>query len=126
MGKDLDFCLDIFQYEEKPVEVIREQQRLNPILLEFGTHFQLEQLVGPEISSSFKVQRLSLETKRGSLALPGEIPQVVFVTKGMVHCIHRDEEVGLKLGESLFVAAAANHLKVVAGSQAELCLVMPG
>jgi mannose-6-phosphate isomerase len=126
MGKGLDFCLDIFHYEEKTVEAVTRDHRLSPVLLEFGAHFQLEQLVGPEITSSFRVQRLILEGNVERLVLPGGTPQVALVIKGVVRFSVKDDEAEVKPGESLFIAGGVNYVEVYALFPAEICFVMPG
>jgi mannose-6-phosphate isomerase len=126
LGKGLDFCLDSFQYEAKTVEEVTRDHRLSPVMIEFGAHFHLEQLVGPEISAGFKVQRLMLEGNVENLSIPGGIPQVGVVTKGTVQFTVGDEVIVLKAGESLFIAGGVHYLEVQSLLPGEICFVMPG
>jgi mannose-6-phosphate isomerase len=126
MGKGLDFCLDIFHYEEKSVEEITQKYRLTPRILESGPGFTVEEIVGAETSSSFRVHRLSLEP--GKIAsLPGGICRAALATRNgaLFSCDH--EEVSLGQGEGLFIAAKATKTEVRALPErpAEICFVLP-
>lgn len=125
LGKGLDFCLDSFQYEEKTVETVIKDHRVNPILMEFGGHFHLEQLAGHETGAGFRVQRLVLEGNVENLSLPGGIPQVALVTKGSVQVSVGDEALGLKTGESLFIAGGVHYLDVQALLPGEIFFISP-
>lgn len=62
MGRDLDFCLDIFDYHSYSTAEIQQRCRLAPRVLESTPTDTLEQLVGPEDTSCFGIQRLRLNT----------------------------------------------------------------
>lgn len=74
MGRDLDFCLDIFDYRSYSTAEIQQQCRLTPLVLESTPASTLEQLVGPKDTSCFGIQRLRLHTtqilpRSGSITL---------------------------------------------------------
>lgn len=148
MGKGLDFCLDIFDYNGYSVGEITRKHKVAPVLLREEAGCRLERLIGPDVSSCFEVQRLQLGRggravlpgglpqphgglfRSGRAVMPGGTPQIALVTKGSAKLCCGEENVELRRGDSLFVAAAAGEFAVEAlsgsGEETELCFVKPG
>jgi len=58
MGKDLDFCLDIFDYQARSAEQIRELLLIAPERLAAGPGWEVERLIGSKRTSCFEILRL--------------------------------------------------------------------
>ncbi|MCL2320192.1 MAG: class I mannose-6-phosphate isomerase [Treponema sp.] len=124
MGRDLDFCLGVFDYSEQSVDDVRRTYRLFPKPLGAGGNGSVfEELAAPP-AAPFVVQRLSL--KPGPpMAIDNGSFCAAIASRGRVTIHAGGEETILKQGQSLFIAAAAKHLEVSSPGQAELCLVRP-
>jgi mannose-6-phosphate isomerase len=57
MGRDLDFCLRIFDYTQYSVEEARQRCQLQPALLEAADYLTVEELVGRAHTDCFSVRR---------------------------------------------------------------------
>ncbi|GHT58592.1 mannose-6-phosphate isomerase [Spirochaetia bacterium] len=134
MGKDIDFCLDIFHYEEKSVEEITAAYRINPTLMGESFAFKHEQLVGSELSPGFRVERITVEPsskfhleRSENTRAGGGLPAVALVTRGGVQFTAGNEKEILKSGDSIFIAAGADWTGIEnkGTAAAELCLVLP-
>lgn len=123
MGKGLDFCLDIFDYTAYPVEEIRRRRRLSPKVLESQPGWRLELLAGGQDTGSFEVRRLTL--RGGTAGLRGGVPQVCVVTRGGAVVSCGGESVGLRRGDSLFVAGSVPEYRILpdTAEESELCVV---
>ena len=125
MGRDLDFCLDVFDYTEQSVDDIRKKYRLTPVpLAESGDGALLEELAAPPVAP-FVVRRLSLLEPNAKITMHNSAFCAVIVTKGKVMINYRGEGAVLRQGMSLFAAAAACELEISSAGKAELCLVQP-
>ena len=129
MGRDLDFCLDIFDYTGQSVDAVREKYRLTPKVLAESCGLQacsagvlFEELAGPPIAP-FTVRRLTLPEGKGSATLRCGGFCVALATAGAVTIEARGETAALGQGQSLFTAAAAGELTIRSSGKAELCLV---
>ena len=125
MGRDLDFCLDVFDYEEQSVSDVREKYRLFPKPLPESRGGALfEELASPP-KAPFLVRRLVLEPDT-DIAIGNVSFNAAVVTRGKASIGCNGEEITLTQGQSLFIAAAARELKIRSAGNAELCFVQPG
>jgi mannose-6-phosphate isomerase len=131
MGRDLNFCLDIFHYEQKSVADVCKNNRVSPVLLEESAGGTVEELVGNMVTGNFRVLRVKLnaENRRSQgISLKLGSPAAVVVTSGeaMFNC--GGERLALPQGRSLFTAAAGDSLVFSnqASRQTEICLVVSG
>ncbi|GBU09055.1 hypothetical protein AwWohl_01930 [Gammaproteobacteria bacterium] len=121
MGKDIDFCLNIFDYNQYSVDEVQEKFRLKPRVIKSTEHFVHEQLVPKSIADSFQVNKLCIKQDEMIINLSNS-PLVGIVVKGIV-CIHTENEtIEVKVGESFFIAAAAKKIKFL-GTQCEIVYV---
>jgi mannose-6-phosphate isomerase len=125
MGRDLDFCMDIFDYTEHSAAEIAQKYRLQPVLLpesRVGTSY--EELAAAPVAP-FTVRRLRLEAGAEITLGPGSLsgPQVAIVTQGSVVIKVESETVTIRQGRSIFIAAAAKRLEISANEKVELCFV---
>jgi mannose-6-phosphate isomerase len=126
MGKDLDFCLDVFHYEENSVAEITEKYWLKPLLLKSLPGVRHERLVGSSVTSKFQVERLCLKPG-ASFSLDGGVPQVGVVIKGALELYSGGERETLTPGQSIFCAAAGEQIQISALGEedAEFVAVIP-
>jgi mannose-6-phosphate isomerase len=61
MGRGLDFCLDVFDFQATPVVEVQSQYSPDPVVLRtFPDGSVLEQLIGPKQTECFSVERLKM------------------------------------------------------------------
>ena len=108
MGRNLDFCLDVFDYTRRSVSDVRAQCRLSPVPLSDGPGWSLEQLVGADRTRCFEIQRVRA---RRACTLPGTgRGTLVIQTRGSGTVLAGPEAAPLASGGVCFVAAAATEL----------------
>lgn len=108
MGRDLDFCLDVFDYTPRSLADVQALCRLTPTLLSDGPGWTLEKIVGANRTRCFEIQRVRAQractlsgTGRGTLVIQTH-------GRGVVHA--GSEVVPLAGGGVCFAAAAATEL----------------
>ncbi|MCL2374403.1 MAG: class I mannose-6-phosphate isomerase, partial [Treponema sp.] len=122
MGRDLDFCLDVFDYAEMSVADVTRNFRLQARPLgEKRDGALLEDLAAPPIAP-FAVRRLSLESG-AAFSFAGGAFHAAIVTRGSASIKAGGETAALRQGQSLFVAAAAEQVEINSTEEAELCVV---
>lgn len=109
MGRDLDFCLRVFDYTAYSPDEIRQRSLLAPTPLRSGHRWQLDRLVGAERTSCFEIQRLR---GCGTVQLPTELRCAFAIqTAGSATLRAGNASVTLAFGQACFVAAAAGPLE---------------
>jgi len=126
MGRDLDFCLDVFDYRSASAEEIRARCRLTPRLIGNFVGGSREELVGPAHTDCFRVQRLRA---RGSIGVPeaGRM-RLLVVTAGQGHLEGDGQTLGLRPGARVLVPAGSTNCRIVpeVGSAIEAVMCLPG
>jgi mannose-6-phosphate isomerase len=126
MGRDLDFCLNIFDYTSYDDAAIRRKCRLEPQVLGESPAATLEELVGPTQTDCFRVHRLRIRT-------PAPVPgagnfRLLLVTagEGTFHAL--DAQHPLQPGARLLLPAGAadGRIEPASGQTLELVLCQPG
>ncbi|GHV90293.1 phosphomannose isomerase [Spirochaetia bacterium] len=131
MGRDLDFCLDIFHYEQKSVAAVCGNNRVSPVLLEKSAAGSVEELIGNKVTENFRVLRVKLGAENRSsqgVTLKLGAPAAAVVSSGGAWFSCGGERLALRQGRSLFAAAAGGFLTMgnQAPQQTEVCLVVSG
>jgi len=126
MGRDLDFCLDIFDYRSASVEEIRAQCCLAPRPLPSCAGGSREELVGPDQTDCFRVQRLHA---RG----PIEVPEaggmrLLVVTAGRGRLEGGGRSLVLQPGARALVPAGSANCRIIpeVGWAIEAVMCLPG
>jgi len=124
MGRDLDFCLEVFDYTEQSINEVQKKYRLYPkVLVNHPGSFSLERLAGqPDVP--FTVNRLSLEPGTESVLKSSSFCTVI-AARGNALVKSELGEASLKQGQSIFIAATADRFKIIAKEKTELCFVQP-
>jgi mannose-6-phosphate isomerase len=122
MGRDIDFCLDVFDYtEQSPVEVTKKYRLLPLVLPESCRGALFEELAAPPVAP-FVVRRLSLEAG-AEFSFPNTACAAALVTRGNAIVKAGGMSTALEQGRSIFIAAAAEHITVCAPKKTEICFV---
>jgi mannose-6-phosphate isomerase len=125
MGRDLDFCLDVFDYASIDVASVRAQSQLQPEVLAQTEGWNYARLVGRQHTSCFEIFRLQASAT-GTLPSDGRCSLVIQTEgEGTLH-VHGEERL-LYEGEACFVAASAEVIRYEPSSAAinELLICRP-
>jgi mannose-6-phosphate isomerase len=122
MGRDLDFCLDIFDYTEQPPAEITKKYRLAPQCLPESCKSVLFEILAAPPAAPFTVRRLSLEGGAG-ISIANKACGTAVVTRGSAVIKAGEMTVSLARGGSLFIAAAAESLDISTEEKTEICFV---
>lgn len=126
MGRDLDFCLNIFDYSPYDDAAIRRKCRLEARLLAESPAATLAELVGPAQTDCFRVHRLQV---RAPTPVPGEGNfRLLLVTagEGVFHTPNAPHP--LQPGGRLLLPAGSGSCRVepAPGQTLEFVLCQPG
>ncbi|GAA2184832.1 class I mannose-6-phosphate isomerase [Brooklawnia cerclae] len=116
MGRDLDFCMDVFDYANLTTAQVRERYFHRPEPVAPG----LDRLLSAEVAPTFEVFRV----RPGADPLPAS-PRfaVALVTRGEATLRAGGSQVHLGQAQSGFVAAGAGRVDVEVSDDGELLLV---
>lgn len=125
MGRDLDFCLNVFDYQSRTVEEIRRTCQLKPRVLESSPAGELEELVGREHTNCFVVRRMRVRAPQqfgstGSICL-------LLVVSGTGAVKYEGGVVALSQATRLIIPASANPVTLIPddGVTLEILLCQP-
>lgn len=108
MGRGLDFCLNLFDYEEYPLAEIRRRSCLIPTRLFDEPGWIVDRLAGSDRTSCFEIHRIQAD-RPGTLRNDGRCALVI-QTRGSGVVAVGGEQVALRFGDSCFMAAASAGL----------------
>lgn len=124
MGRGLDFCLDIFDYQQYSKEEIIKTCRITPVVLEKSEGFERLRLVDEKLTSCFFVEKLKV-TGYGEVGHNHKFTLGV-VCSGACTMKTGEEEICLKRGDSFAIASAVEKYEITAEEGTELGIVYPG
>jgi mannose-6-phosphate isomerase len=105
MGRDLDFCLDVFDYTAFPPEAVRERSLIAPVRVASGPGWELDRLVGGAQTRCFELLRYR---GRRPMSLPNDDRcTLVIQTLGSSRLRTADGSTALVRGSACLCAAAA-------------------
>lgn len=126
MGRDLEFCLNIFDYRSYDEDALRARCRLSPRVVARSTDVLEEELVGPAHTDCFVVRRV-----RASAATP--VPaagrfRLLLVTAGNGALVSGDLVQPLQPGVRFLLPAGSGHCRLVPapGAALEAIVCLPG
>lgn len=108
MGKDLDFCLQIFDYTTYSPQQIRENFHLTPKIKQHTEKYLLETLVDEEVTPYFLIKRLTLNPREKITYEKGFFAEIFVVFAGKADVAASSESYTFKKGNSFLVAAKAS------------------
>ncbi len=124
MGRDLDFCLDIFDYREQTVEAVREACRLKPVVLH-SEPIITEELVGPRHSKCFTILRETYPAP--AMRRQASLLELLLVSSGGGTLECEDFSYPLHPSSRLILAAARPPVKIIphGGKPLEILVCQP-
>ncbi len=125
MGKDLDFCLDVFDYSSYSVFEIRSKFFLKPELLAESDAYKRERILSGDISKTFEVQKMTIKGE-ATIELDDRF-MVGIVSKGSTSISSSDETIELSYPDTFFVSAATKKLSFTpkGDEECEVVLILP-
>lgn len=123
-GKSLDFCLDIFDYQEYSKDDIIEKCRITPSVIEKTEGFERLRLVDETLTPCFFVEKL--EAGRDCEMIHNGKFTIGVVCSGS--CVVETDKCRMNLcqGDSFVIAAAAEAYRIRTTEKTEICIVYPG
>jgi mannose-6-phosphate isomerase len=125
MGRDLEFCLDVFDYREFSAEAVRRAFQLAPEMVAKGSYGTVERWIGPDqtpVFQGYRVQQVGLFEIRMNPRL-----MLWVQTRGTSRLEQGGESLELSRGQCAWVAATAGGLRSeCASGSAEAVWVVPG
>lgn len=125
MGKDIDFCMEIFDYNEYSVSEIYNKCRIKPQLVSLEEELSFERLIDDKYTQCFVVDKLNL-IKDTVIGNDNKFKTCV-ITKGSCNIKVHGEIIEMNQGDSYVVAAGCeNYEVIVCSEQLEIVSVTPG
>ncbi len=110
MGRGVDFCMDVFEYETLTPQEIKAKYFVEPTTLASGKGWALDQMLSPEIAKCFEVRRFFV-TEECEIPKAEEF-MLGIITKGSAIVECDKDKVDVKLCDSFFISASTNSFKV--------------
>lgn len=125
MGRDLDFCLDVFDYTARSAAEVRAACRLATAPVPDALAGRTT-LIGSAHTSCFAVDRLTIP-RGGTTVLPrnGRIA-IALVESGSATLVHDGGSLALRRLDAACVPAATGDLRITAPEGVALLLIRPG
>lgn len=127
MGRDLDFCLQIFDYHSYSVEEIQTKCRLRERFIRNTNDVVEEELVGAADTDCFSIRRLRV-TGATTLAADNKRIRLVLISggEGEVHC--GKEKWSVRQSSRLLVPAQTPEVRLIPkiGTVMEVLICLPG
>lgn len=124
MGKDLNFCLDVFDYKEYSIEMIIEKCRIQPRRLNKTDAYERVRLIGEELTPCFFVEKISVKK---FVSIQHNHKFTIGVVCGGICKIETETDVTvLREGDSFMIAAGVKMYSVFPEEDTELVIVYPG
>lgn len=123
MGRDVQMCMDMFDYHYASVEEIHKKYFVQPKVIDENDGYLKELLLGSPISGCFDFYRLRFSSER-VLNLDNRYAVVVCTNgKGVIECGLSYE---VTILDSFFVASCTQNLTITPiQGELELCLILP-
>lgn len=123
MNRGLPFCLDIFDMTPRPLESVLKNQRCLPRLIRsFGPETWMDQLIGPEHTSCFSVDKLHLSEV---VNLTDDRPAIHIVTSGACTIESGGDSQSLQSHDKFFAPAGIGPLKITPQGRTEILICRP-
>lgn len=126
MGRDLEFCLDVFDYAPRDVAAVRAACRTaaSPVAPTAGAREDL--ILDPARSGCFAIRRIQLAAGASAEIARGGLPALVLAESGAPRLAADGETLALATLDAAVVPAATARLRVSADAAASVLVVQPG
>jgi len=122
MGRDVDFCLDLFSYEPLPVSAVQSRWCCQPRVLENTPTIQREALVDARLTDRFNVLRTTL-VGRNQWRAKGFT--ILLVVEGACEIATEHETVSLRQFDRVVIPHGFNTLEIIGNDRAILLECLP-
>jgi mannose-6-phosphate isomerase len=122
MGRNVDFCLDLFSFEPMPVSAVQSHWRGQPTTLEKTAALHREALVDARLTDKFNVLRSTI-TGRAEWHAKGFT--VLIVVEGLGSVATADEKIQLQRFDRLVVPHGMGALEITGNNQVVLLECLP-
>jgi mannose-6-phosphate isomerase len=123
MKKGLEFCMNVFNYDQNSVEDINDKFFVKPQLLEERENYKKYLLLDSDISSCFELQKFTL-TGNCTLKLDSRYA-VIVVISGSGKIKSNGEEESYRMLDNFFIAAELDTLSFDIDEPTEVCIILP-
>ena len=125
MGRDLEFCLDVFDYTARTREEVGTMCRVEPVLISQSAAHEESRGLAYEKTRCFEVRRLLVKTPY-ALPAAGHC-RLAVVAQGQGAVTLAGRAIPLAPGARFFLAAGAEHARItpVSGAPLELWICQP-
>lgn len=123
MKKGLDFCMNVFNYEENSVQDINDKFFVKPELLEESKTYKKYSLLDSSISKCFDLQKFTIESN-STIELDNRYA-VIVVISGKGNLVNGEEKKSYAKLDNFFIAAKLNSITIEVEEETEICLIMP-
>lgn len=126
MGRDLEFCLDVFDYTERDADQVRARCRLADAPTGLASGSREARLIGPQHTDCFTVSRIQLAAGASApIARDGRIA-LCLAERGRVSLDADGVKLALDELSAALVPAASGILRASADAPADLLVIQPG
>ena len=122
MGRDVDFCLDLFSFESLPVAAVQSRWRCEPRNLEKSSTMRRESLVDARLTDRFNVLRTTLVGRNRWRAKGFTI---LLVVEGACDIATTREKISLKQFDRVVVPHGFDALEITGQNRAVLLECLP-
>lgn len=124
MGRDLEFCLNIFDYTYRSVDTVLSTFFLKPEPLAESSHYVIERLMKADISGCFELIRIKIS---GLLNYTLDHRYAVLTcTSGSGHLECEGYSIEAEPLDCFFIAASTQSISITATTHdLEVCLILP-
>ena len=126
MGRDPDFALKVFDMNSRSVEDVTKQYRIEPRIVRSDIACRVEELIGPELTDCFAIQRLVAIKPYCHRKSP--LVHIGVVTRGEGELHVRGDRIHMRQGTRFLLPAAAEQIEIepADANDVEIILVRPG
>jgi len=122
MGREVDFAIDMINFEQKSVEQIKKDHFCYPTLVEQQSGGKEYVLIGPQQTECFAVNKIEVSSEYEKSA---DSFYVGIVTAGAGQLVTEQDKIALKEGDRFFVCHATEKARFIASESLEIVLTFP-
>jgi mannose-6-phosphate isomerase len=123
MKKGLEFCMDIFNYEQNSVKDIQDKFFVKPTLMEEAENYKKYLLLNSSVSNCFELQKIVLDST-STIELDNRYA-VFVVIDGKGNLKNGEEKKSFKKLDNFFIASELNSITIEVEEPTEICLIFP-
>jgi len=122
MGRDIDFGIDMIDFEPKSIELVKQKYFCDPRLLETQNNSSESILIDQNQTTCFTVNRINIADTYNKNA---NSFYVGIVTKGNGTVISESQKIEIEMGDKFLIPFQTKDVKYVAKNELEIVIVSP-